>query len=315
MLKQIIKIRVKQFFRVAAEAGFFRAVFLLAMICFGLLAMFLKLEDKSYQEIIIVVVAISILSIHLKRKDREFINIYSTKPYFIFLTEYILLGLPLLGALIYYGFWTYVLYFSLLLALIPFLQINTRATNINSWFQRIIPDNNFEWKAGIRKNLFLFVGIWFLGLVMSFIIASVPVAIFVLGVFVLSFYEKPEPLQILLVNELGVTKFILKKIKNHLMIFAATTTPLVLAFLIFHPHYYFIPFIEMMMFSFLIAYSILLKYAFYRPENSSAVTGIFSMIGIISVFIPVFFPVVLVLSVKFLVQATNNLKFYLNDFN
>ena len=179
----------------------------------------------------------------------------------------------------------------------------------------MIPDDNFEWKAGIRKNLFFFLGIWLIGMATSFFIASVPIAIFILGVIVLNFYEKPEPVQILLANELNTKKFLINKIQNHLIVFAITIVPLILLFIIFNPQYYYIPLIEFTIFSILLVYTILLKYAFYRPKNKSGATQIFSMIGIISIFIPFFIPIVLILSIKFLIQATNNLKFYLNDFN
>ena len=315
MTNEILKIRVKQLFRVISEIGIFRAIFLLGLISFVLLAMFTKLAENSYREIVIGIFALTILSIHSKRKDKEFINIYASKPHIVFLIEYVLLSLPLLITLIYYQLWSYALIFFLFLVIIQFLKINTNKTSINSGFQKMIPDDNFEWKAGMRKNLFPFLGIWLIGMVTSFFIASVPIAIFILGVIVFSFYEKHEPLQILLANELNTRKFLTKKIQNHLMVFAITIIPLILSFLIFNPQYYYIPIIEFILFSFLLVYIILLKYAFYRPDNKSGATQIFSMIGIISIFIPVLILIVLILSIKFLFQATNNLKFYLDDFN
>ncbi|MCK4662272.1 MAG: hypothetical protein KAT68_05365 [Bacteroidales bacterium] len=315
MIKGILKIRAKQLFRIILDIGVIRALFLFGMISFGLLAMFIILAEKSYQEIIIGIFALTIISIHLKRKDKEFIKLYSSKPHIVFLLEYVLLSLPLLTLLIYNKLWSYALFFFLFLVIITFLKINTKKNSLNTVFQKMIPDDNFEWKAGIRKNLIPFIGIWFIGLVTSFFIASVPIAIFILGAIVFGFYEKPEPLQILLTNELNTRKFLTNKIQNHLMIFAITIIPLILSFLIFNPEYYYIPLIEFILFSILLVYNILLKYAFYRPDNKSGATQIFSMIGIISVFIPFFIFVVLILSVKFLFQATNNLKFYLNDFN
>ena len=315
MILKILTIRLKQLSRIIAELGIFRAIFLFGLICFGLLAMFLKLDEESYQEIIVGVIALSILSVHLKRKDKQFIKIHTPKPYAIFLTEYILLSLPLLIALIYYELWVFVLAYFLFLIAIPFIRISAKASSINSGLQKIIPDSNFEWKAGIRKNLILFVGVWFFGLITSFFVASVPIAIFILGVMVLSFYEKSESIQVLLANELSSGKFLAGKIRNHLIIFAVTIAPLFLSFIIFNPQYYYIPLIEFLIFVTLLVYTILLKYAFYQPHNKSGATGIFSMIGIICIFIPVFIPVVLLLSIKFLFQAVNNLNFYLNDFS
>jgi len=315
MTSIILLIRAKQLFRVAGEAGIFRAIFLFALMCFVILALFVKLAETAYQELIVGVYAFAILSFHIKRKDKEFIRVYAAKPRVVFLTEYFLFSLPLLIALVYYQLWSFVLFFSLFLVAIQFLQTGTRAISINLWFQKIIPDDNFEWKAGIRKNLIVFTGVWFLGLTGSFFVASVPITIFILGVIVMGFYESSEPLQILLADELGTARFMIKKIKGHLMVFTLALAPLVLSFLIFHPQYYYIALAEFFMFELLLVYIIFLKYAFYRLDNRSGATGIFSMIGLISVFIPVFFPVVLILSLKFLFQAKNNLNFYLDDFN
>ena len=315
MTNEILKIRAKQLFRVMVEIGIFRAIFLLILVCFGLLAVFTKLSEDSNKGIIIGLFALSVFLIHLKRKDKIFIKIHAANPQIVFFTEYFLLSLPLLITLAYYSLFSYVFVYISFLSIIPVVNINTIKTSVNSRFQRMIPDYNFEWKAGIRRNLIPFVGIWIIGIASSFFVASVPIAIFFLGVIIISFYEKPESLQILLSDELNTRKFLTKKILNHLMIYSITIIPLIIFFLIFNPEYYFIPLIEFVIFVILIVYTILLKYAFYRPDNKSGAAQIFSMIGIISVFIPFFIFLVLILSIKFLFQAITNLNFHLNDYN
>jgi len=99
MITEILKIRAKQSFRVISEIGIFRAIFLLGLICFSLLALFAKLAESSYREIILGIFALTILSVHSKRKDKEFISIYAQQPYIIFLIEYFIISLPLMFAL------------------------------------------------------------------------------------------------------------------------------------------------------------------------------------------------------------------------
>jgi hypothetical protein len=311
----ILNIRIKQLIRIILQIGIIRTIFLLGLFVFILLYIFITLSEKSNQEFIVGVYVLLLLSIQIKRKDKVFLNIYTKVPQSIFLFEYILLSLPILIPLIYYGLWIYLLFFIICLIIIPFLKISIKKSSVNSVFQRIIPNENFEWKSGIRKNLVPFIGIWFIGLSMSFFVASVPIVIFVLGMIVLNFYEKPEPLQILLADELGVKRFLIKKIKKHLILFFILIIPLILSFLIFNLEYYYIPLIEYVMFSILLIYTILLKYAFYQPNNKSGAMQIFTMIGVISLFIPVFIPLILFLSMKFAFQASNNLNFFLNDFN
>jgi hypothetical protein len=60
---------------------------------------------------------------------------------------------------------------------------------------------------------------------------------------------------------------------------------------------------------------ILTKYAFYEPNNKSQAAVAFGAIGALGGIIPVFLPVVWVLSVRFFFKSRENLKIYLNDFN
>ena len=315
MIAEILNIRIKQLFRIILQIGIIRAIFLLGLLSFLFLYVFITLSEKSNQEFIVGAYVLLLLTIQIKRKDKVFLNIYAKVPQSIFQFEYFLLSLPILIPLIYYGLWTYLLLFTICLIAIPFLRISIKQSSINSVFQRIIPDENFEWKSGIRKTLITFIGIWLIGLSTSFFVASVPIAIFVLGVIILNFYEKSEPLQILLADELNVKRFLIKKIKNHLLLFSVLIIPLILPFIVFNLEYYYIPLIEYAIFSILLIYTILLKYAFYQPNSKSGAMQIYTMIGVVSLFIPVLIPVVLLLSIKFAFQASNKLNFYLNDFN
>jgi len=315
MIAKILKIRIKQLSRIIHQIGIFRTLFLSVLLSFTVLFLFLATLSKSNIEIITAAYLLLILIIHLKRKDKFFLNFYSDNPQRIFFVEYFLLSLPLILSLIYSRLWYYLIISTTLLIIISFLKINIKKSSANTIFQKFIPDDNFEWKSGIRKNLIFIILIWFAGITTSFYIASVPIAIFILGITVLGFYETPEPLQILIANELNVRKFLSKKIKNHLAIFSVLLVPLALLFTIFNTEYYYIVLIEYVILSFLLVYTILLKYAFYQPNIKSGTIQIFTMIGIIGIFIPVFIPVILLLSIKFLFQAFNNLKFYLNDFN
>ena len=203
----------------------------------------------------------------------------------------------------------------LLLLAISIIDVSLTKVSINSVFQKIIPDDNFEWKSGIRKSLIFIITIWFVGFTVSFFTAVVPIVIFFLGAVILSFYEEPEPLQILLANEMSAKKFLIQKIKSHSLAFFVLIAPLIISFFVFNHEYYYIVLIEYVLFAILLVYTILLKYAFYTPVEKSGAIQTFTMFGIISIFIPILIPVIIVLSIKFLFQAINNLNIYLNDFN
>ncbi len=315
MLKEILKIRLKQLARAAAEIGFFRLIFLLGLAAYLVFAVYTKLQDPFYKDLITGVFAFIIFSLHIKRKDKTFLNLYSPQAQIIFFVEYFLLSLPLLILLAYNQSWTHFVFIIAFLLILPFLRIPFKKYSINTWFQKQIPDSNFEWKAGIRKNVILFLGVWFIAIFTSFFIGSIPIAIFILGILVMSFYENNESLPMLLAKEQSPKTFLKRKIWSHLLIYLAVMIPLLLSFIIFHLEYYYIPLLEIMIFSILIVYNILLKYAFYSPNEKAGGTQIFSAIGSISVFVPFVLIIVFVLGIKFLFQALHNLKFYLHDFH
>ena len=315
MIIEILNIRVRQLFRMIIQIGIFRAIFLFGLLSLFIGYIFLILSEKTYHIYLISVFIALILAVQVKRKDKVFLSVYAKKYQVVFFIEYLILSFPLIIPLIYYELWSWMFLFVLSLLIISFLNFNIKRTSVNSVLQRLIPNNNFEWKAGVRKNIIPLISLWTIGLITSFYFASVPIIIFVLGVIILNFYEKPEPLQILLAPELNTKKFLQKKIKNHLMVFFLMIMPLILLSVAFNPEYYYILLIEFFAFSFLLIYTILLKYAFYRPNITSGASKIFTNIGVLGLIIPIFMPLIIILSIRFLFKASNNLNFYLNDFN
>lgn len=315
MVNQLLKIRGKQLTRLIVEIGVFRTVFLTCLVCFALFAIFMNLEEHSSGKVTLSLFSLLILAIHFYRKDKTFIKTVADRPKVIFFIEYTLLSLPILSMLIYYQYWSFILFFVLTLSAVPFFNIKSKIYDRNPYLQKLIPNCNFEWKAGMRTSLFFIVPLWFIGIFTSFVTASVPIVIFIISIIIFGFYEKAEPLPILLANELDSKTFLKQKVKNHLFSFSLVLLPLILAFLIFNIQYYYIVLIEFVFFSTILTYTILLKYAFYRPNSQLKAAQIFTMLGVLSIFIPFLLPVIIILIIKFLFQAIHNLTFYLDDYN
>jgi len=279
MITGILDIRIKQAYRMFSDIGIFRTVFLVGFVALFFISLFFSIKDNTKEELVMGIFLLSILFLHLKRKDKEFIEIYAPKPHPVFLTEYAILSIPLILSLFSKYLWGFVIVYLFILTLIPLLKITPKKSSLNTVFQKWIPDENFEWKAGTRKYLLLFMVLWPVGFLTSFF------------------------------------TFLKKKVKSQLLSFSVLVLPLVLSFIIFHPRFYYIPVLEYVLFVILIIYTLLLKYAFYQPDKESGAIKVYSWIGAFCLFIPVFIPVILILSVKFLFQASNRLNFYLHDFN
>jgi hypothetical protein len=315
MIHAFINIRVKQIFRALEGLGLIRTIFLIGLLIFIGFGLFMQTASTPNSFYMTGLYLLIITLIQVKRPDKLFteINFYNFK--LIFLIEYLLLTLPLSICLIYHKQWMQAISVVVLTLLIVNLDFKLKRKSLNTSIQKLIPSDCFEWKGGVRKTFVLIVALWIIGLGTSFFVGSVPVVIFILGILPLSFYEKGEPVQMILAYEMGTSRFIMHKIKMHLALFTILSIPLIIAFLFFHPGLWYIPIAEFFIFITAHIYVILLKYAFYQPNNKSNAAQVFVSIGAIGMIIPVFIPVIWLLSIRFYFKSRENLNFYLNDYN
>ncbi len=301
--------------RILKQIGFVRSIIMFGLIIFLITLLNTKLRIESSRTISFVLFATVMFFINIKRKDAEFIKLYFASYYIVFLLDNLILSIPFIIILIYHSLWLYLFIYIIYIVIISFFHIQTNKRTVNTLVQRHIPDANFEWKSGFRRNLVTIILLWAIGFVFSFYIASVPIVIFLLGTIILNFYEKGESVEVLLAKEYGTKEFLRDKLLSHLRDFSLFLLPLVIVFLIFHLEYYYIILAEIGVFLLLLTYSISLKYTFYEPNEKSGAMQTFMAFGILSIFVPFLLPVTVILTVIFVFRAIKNLKFYLDDFN
>lgn len=315
MIQAFINIRVKQIFRALEGLGLIRTFFLIGLLVFvgfGLLMQTATTPNSFYMAGLYLII---ITLIQIKRPDKLFTEINFNNFKLIFLIEYLLLMLPLFICLIYHKLWIQIISVGALTLLIVNLNYKPIRKSLNTSIQKLIPSYCFEWKAGVRKTLIFIAPLWIMGLGTSFFVGSVPIVLFILGILPLSFYEKGEPLQMILAFEMGTNRFILHKIKMQLVLFTILSIPLIIAFLTFHPDIWYIPIAEIFILITSQIYVILTKYAFYQPNSKSNGCQVFGAIGALGIIVPIFIPVIWLLSVRFYFKSRENLNLYLNDYN
>jgi hypothetical protein len=309
-------IRWKQSCRALSRLGLFRVVTLLIIILFLLAAVYTA-TGKTQNAIFISCFWASILTfIHIKRNDTTFLRINMTFSRLICSVEYVALSVPLAINLL--------LQKHILLALSILLwamgtgfvdvRLQRQRKTLNTRLQQAIPSGMYEWKAGVRQYFFAIIIAWILGLCVSFFVAGVPVALFVIGILMFDFYKTYESWQILLSGQKNADKFLYLKIGQHIMLFSLLVVPLVAAFMIFHPEYWYIPVIEVIILLSVHIYCIVLKYAFYSHDKRE-VNPALLITGLCIGLIPVTTPVLWLFSICFFYKAKTNLYFYLNDYN
>ena len=316
MVNSILKIRAKQLVRQLEGIGIFRFLFLVGLAGFLFYILFKQLGLASNHYYITAGYGLLILSIHLQRSDKQFLKIVTTHTQKVYYSEYLVLSIPLILGIVYYRLWIDLLLLFLMILITGFIDFTPRATNRHNRFIRLIPDDSYEWKSGVRKG---FVGIIFIliaGIGGNFFFeAAIPIAILVLSLLVINFYQTGEPEIFLIIKETGVKQFLKEKIVEFIIQFTLLVSPLVLLFILFYPGFWFIPFVELLMIYFVFIYVVLLKYAFYIPNEKLIASQTLSAIGALSLLLPFMLPVTWLLSVRFYYKSLSNLKPFLYDFD
>ena len=313
MLVSLLATRFKQLYRELRDVGPFRLLFVMALVALAGLVIYTQTAEKYTARYTVLGLLVLITVLQIKRGDKLFLKTHFPRYKWFIVSEYVLLSTPVLACLLIHKQWE-AMALLVLLCIIVQLEIKIATRNLTTRLQSLIPYDAIEWKAGVRKQFFILVPVWLLAAIFSFYVGSVPMGLVVLGLSTMGFYDKSEPLSILLSYELGPQKLLQLKMKRHVQLFSITTAPLLLLFLVFHPDKWYIPVAIWLICTIIHVYAILTRYAFYSPNEKSAAAQTFMGIGAVSVFVPFFLAVLLALAVWFYFKSINNLKVYLHDY-
>jgi hypothetical protein len=304
-----------QFLRLLRELGLVRVVIGIVGLAIGFAGLISTIQSAEHIEWSLLFIAGSLVLFHLKRSDKTFFELYAERSTLIYQVEYSMMVIPIALVFLLTGFWQFAIGCFLVALAVPFIKIKGRSVSLNSPLQKFIPVQAIEWRSGVRKTWLALVLIWSLGLVGSYFIPAVPIAILLLGMLVSGFYEKMESLPILLSPELNPSQFLTMKIATALGMFSLICLPLIIVFVVFHSAQFYIPIIEFVLFSLLIVFAICVKYAFYLPESGATSNQVLLGIGFVGIFFPFILPVFLFFILRYYFKAKANLNLYLHDFN
>jgi hypothetical protein len=296
--------------------GIFRFLFLTGLAVFLFYIVFKQLGIDSNHYLITTGFVLLIMSVHIQRADKEFLRIIETHPLKIYYPEYLLLSLPLLTGLVWYGLWSDILIILGSILATGFINYTPRLNNRNDKLLRLIPGKSFEWKSGIRKNYIIIIFILTAGIAGNFFFtASVPVTMIILCLLVVNFYQTGEPETFIILYEKGAKRFLFGKTGELIMQFTLAVVPALILFILFYPEFWFVPAIELILIYFVFIYTVFLKYAFYTPNEKLVANQTLSAIGVMSLLLPFMLPVTIILSVRFYYKSLSNLEPYLYDFD
>jgi len=311
VIKQILKIRVKQTYRSIADIGLFRIIFVLILTFFFLALMFNQFQKQINGMVAIILLVAFILFIHLQRKDKIFIKIINDKAHYINLAEYLIFSSPIILLAIIANRLDLVLYQIIGISIIPFTNATVKVSkqNLNNKILKVIPNHCFEIKSGLRKNFYFIVPLNILALFFGFWIGTAPIILIINTLVFSSFYQLSEPRNIIEINQLSPNRFIINKFKTNLFIFIAIQIPIIFLFLLFNYQHYIIVTSIFIISILFIVFSILLKYALYKPNSDLRANSVIQSIAILMI------PVLIFMIPFYYFKAKNNLIPYLNDYN
>ena len=311
MVTILLKLHLKQLGRLLRELGVIRSVIVIALVFFTLARINTLTSPLTY--VVVIIVFLSIASLHAFRKDKAFLQLINDQTRPLYLVEYHLLAIPVYGALLLNFHWLEVTCLLLGVTLIPFVTIraNSKGNRIRSL--SFIPALAFEWKSNLRKQG-LWIGLLYVSALALYAYSFVTLLVIVIFTFIVTtFYNEAEPRSMVeAFAELSPGAFLWQKGKTHLLLFWIGCLPLVLIFLLVNTEYWYVLTIWFLVSSIIQLLSIVLKYSFYEPGDTLN-KNVFMFIYFLSLFVPFFVPVPLVMLFRYHRRAKENLSLYLDD--
>lgn len=316
MISSYLKIRACQLRRIVITIGIVRSLFLATLIAALECLISIRIDDSNSAALFSGLVVILIGSIHLKRGDYTFLKIVSNNYRLLFITDYLILSLPILIPLLFKGELTVVGAHLALIAVIALApQFKFPEINRGSILIRVLPSYAIEWIAGVRRFHIIIIVISILGLLFSYMYACSILVIFVLGLIVTSFNEREEPYQFIILFEKKSSDLLNFKLKTQITLFTLLVLPQIIMFMVFHIERWYVVSIEYIVFCSILILTIVMKYSNVTHKPTFRAPNVMAFIGMGCALSVVLLPITWIVIYLSYSRAINSLNFYLDDFN
>ncbi len=333
MIKTIIRIRLLQIYRLLSDIGWLRIVFILFML--GLIGIITYTSIKNSENNLIVLLSygLLILSTHISRKDKKFLNFIASNPYKIYFSEYILLTLPLIILCLLTWNLTIIAISTLLCIAIPafpFVKnlispfsgfgaipglINIRGLTKKSIKIPISSPYAFEWISGIRQLFAILIPLYILVLSFSFRGYVGPIGMIILSVIISGFYSYGEPREFIELYATTSNEFLIRKMIINFKLLYITLLPIALVSIISQPEIWYWTAGALIIAGLIQILSVVFKYGLFRENSDLSRNGMILFLNIVFILIPFFWPAPVFMGIRYYIKAKNNLKQYFNDNN
>ncbi len=269
MLSFLLQFRIKQAYRTLGEIGIIRFLILVPFL-FIILMVLLEQLVKATPFQLVGLFSFFLISTHLAREDKRFLGQIFKQPAGVYSLEYLMLFSPIFVWLAYKMAWAAIVVFLGVIGVVAFVPwtLKFQDTNVTVHFPKWM-HQDFEWLIGIRKQGVWIVLIYGIAMVTSFYTVSVLAALLLLAILVTTFYlENGEERIFLQLYATNPKQLMRKKVVRSVGLFWLFTSPLSVAFLIFHYQYWYLLLAILVISSIIQLTSVTLKYATYAPKET-----------------------------------------------
>ena len=310
-----IKVRLLQLKREIILLGpFYTLIYLGLFILAGLLLhhQMNRLPNAYYA---LAVISLALLSIQISRTDKRFVATTVSSPPIVYFSEYLFFSIPVFIIILISSHWY--LFFPLLVLYyaIALINYNPRKRTGRIPYSRFLPSDNFEWIAGFRRYAWYILPVYVLALVfLPAKFVSLLLLWMILGI-LSSFYLECESLTMLQAKELSAGNFIRDKLRSHLKVFSLFALPVVLGYSLLNLETAWVALLLFLLSIINLSFFILSKYSLYVPNVTIKSNNIWIGLALISVLIPFFLPLPLIMSIRAYAKSKKNLQPYLDAYD
>jgi hypothetical protein len=309
-----------------------RTLILINILVFLSLFIYQSIERSHQSRTASVIAGLLILTLHASRKDKRFIRINFENGYTIFLIEYIVISLPLLIIFCLFNDWRNLIITSLIIFLVPAINLNTGSADIPSFLKLFNPFSSnlrlrfnikipfvkpeaFEWISGIRRYFIVFVPVYLIILAFSFKAYVAPIGLLVISAVISGFYFYGESRDFIELFSQNYKMFLILKIRLSVKYLFILFIPIVTIALIFQPSTWYFITGAIIIAAIIQIIAVIFKYALFSENSDLGHNSIIVFINVICVLVPFLWPLPIVMGIKYYLKAQNNLKNYLDDNN
>lgn len=269
-------------------------------------------RDTSLAPYIVGGAVFMVFGLHQRRTDHAFLQRHLHRPQLAMAVEYMALLLPVLLAVSTSDAWSWS---GLLLVagVVPWLPVGHGSHVRAVWLRRRLPPPLYEWKGLVQSTHPLGLFLWLAALACCWLPVLPLLLVGVIAMLLTGAQEQCEPRAMLLATANDARAFLRRKILGSLRLMVIIVWPVMIMATVFQPTWWWIHALFGLGMLVLVAYSIVLKYANYRPNVRLEANGANVAVAALFAILPGLSLVPLIMLITELPKARANLNAYFHD--